>query len=135
MRMRRRRLAAVEARLGDVTLQRGDGKGAERRARRERGDLDSDGPEPLATVGQLSSPHFASFSSLHYATPRGPTSSPSSSSAASALRTTTSERSLRSTFVTVVLTPAAHVCNRRRYRVPLRSPAAVLELRKTITRL
>lgn len=24
-------------------------------------DLDSDGPEPLATVGQLSSPHFASF--------------------------------------------------------------------------
>lgn len=31
-------------------------------------DLDSDGPEPLATVGQLSSPHFATFSSLHYAT-------------------------------------------------------------------
>ena len=28
----------------------------------DRGDdLDSDGPEPLATVGQLSSPRFASF--------------------------------------------------------------------------
>lgn len=25
------------------------------------GDLDNDGPEPLATVGQLSSPRFASF--------------------------------------------------------------------------
>lgn len=30
--------------------------------RGDRGDdLDSDGPEPLATVGQLSSPRFASF--------------------------------------------------------------------------
>ena len=35
-------------------------KGAER-GEQSGDDLDSDGPEPLATVGQLSSPHFASF--------------------------------------------------------------------------
>lgn len=35
--------------------------GESERASEQASDLDRDGPEPLATVGQLSSPHFASF--------------------------------------------------------------------------
>ena len=36
--------------------------------------MDSDGPEPLATVGQLSSPHFASFFEPPLYTPEDPSS-------------------------------------------------------------